>query len=168
MTHIINQDEALPSVLENTTNPSECDIPSAVPLSRAEQRILNCNICQSNDVERLFTNEEALFQHIRAKHSTPNEVVLGATSAHADSRPADDALAGGVDSSSGGSSASDHCACPACDLTFASEALLQCHLDDGISPPEVVKAQCEACMRLFQNERGLGQHMLSCSASKIE
>ena len=118
---------------------------------------LICNICDNRDIQdsndiRTFPNKEALFQHIRAKHSSTDHIDVGADAKQNFTlkEPIISDLS------------SEKFQCPACDLKFDSNSELLDHIDEGISPPAIIMIQCENCLKYFQNQRGLIQHMLCC------
>lgn len=167
MLHILGQQEIFSTFEEKTAKIIQLDvadvdqsggnstlIDSATDETKGEGRMLYCPNCPDDGERRIFRNEEALYQHIRAKHKTLLLPEAGRVHGAGKSSTTDTRNDGIVSGPS--------CACPACDLCFESDIELLNHLVDGISPPAVVKAQCDKCKRFFQNDRGLAQHMLSC------
>lgn len=118
-------------------------------------KVLECPFCEKDYKPRSFRNEEALFQHMRAKHG----------SLESDMKK-DPVISDECTIVSYNTNAVKTYPCHACDLNFETEELLHNHIEEGISPPAVVKVQCHICERFFQNQRGLSQHMLSCKNVK--
>ena len=181
MTHIISQEETISDTSMDKVSSSISSTRDEIPIiDKGENSILICDVCESCNIERCFQNKEALFQHMRAKHTKAieQEIIILAQSNLGDvARTMGTAsTTNNVDTSVGIDGTmlpniyedyNHSYTCPACDSVFSSREAVQGHLDCGISPPEVVKSQCDNCLRFFQNERGLVQHILSCKVSKL-